>query len=172
MVNKRGVRLCSVRAERQCGIAYLGLLFAIAIVGIMLGTVGIVWSTEIRREKEAQLLFAGDQIRAAIAHYYSEGHAYPPTLADLLEDKRFPQVHRHLRRLYYDPMTASTDWQLVFGSGGGIMGVASASQDKPIKQGNFKALDSAFENTLCYCDWQFVYLPRRVNRAQIALPHR
>ena len=164
------------RARRVCrdsGLAYLGLLFAIAIIGIMLGTVGVVWSTQIRREKEAQLLFAGDQIRAAIGHYYAEGHVYPPSLADLLEDKRYPQIHRHLRRLYYDPLTANTDWQLIFAPGNGIMGVASASKAKPIKQTNFSLLDSTFENAECYCDWQFVFSPRYGNQRRVrAIPPR
>lgn len=154
----------------QGGLAYLGLLFAVAIIGIMLGTVGVVWSVQIRRDKEAQLLFAGDQIRAAIAHYYGEGRAYPVALADLLEDKRYPQIRRHLRRLYYDPMTASTDWQLIVAPGGGIMGVASASKDKPIKQAQFPAEDGSFENKECYCDWSFVYTPQIGRRQRVARP--
>jgi type II secretory pathway pseudopilin PulG len=155
----------------QRGLAYLGLLFAIAIIGIMLGTVGVVWSVQIRREKEAQLLFAGDQIRAAIGRYYlSSGRSFPPSLADLLEDKRVPQIRRYLRRIYYDPMSASTDWQLIMAPGGGIMGVASTSKDTPIKQANFRGDDAAFENAACYCDWQFVFTPRIGNRRQVITP--
>ena len=147
-------------AAGQGGFTYLGLLFAVAILGITLATVGVVWSTQIRREKEADLLFAGDQIRAAIGRYYAEGRVYPAALSDLLEDKRQPQVHRHLRKLYYDPMSASSDWQLIPAPEGGIMGVASTSRLKPIKQTGFEPVDAALENSECYCDWQFVYLPR------------
>ena len=148
---------------RLVGFTYLGLLFAIAIVGITLSTVGVVWSTQIRRDKEVELLFAGDQIRMAIGHYYADpagARAYPQALADLLEDKRWPQAHRHLRRLYIDPMTASTDWELILAPEGGIMGVASRSQDKPIKVAGFATGDAAFEGAECYCDWKFVYSPR------------
>lgn len=155
----------------QRGLAYLGLLIAITIIGLSLGAVGVVWRTQIRRDKEAQLLFVGAQIRAAIGHYYVEsGRGYPPTLAELLTDTRYPQAHRHLRRLYYDPMTASQDWNLIYAPGGGIMGVASRSQDKPIKQSNFDAADAAFETAGCYCDWQFVFAPRFGFRPQAALP--
>jgi type II secretory pathway pseudopilin PulG len=147
----------------QSGFTYLGLLFAVAVIGITLATIGVVWSTQIRRDKEADLLFAGDQIRAAIGRYYSEaptgGHTYPASLDDLLQDQRWPQVHRHLRRLYIDPMTASTDWQLIPAPEGGIMGVVTSSNGVPIKKANFTGRDRAFEDAECYCDWKFVYTP-------------
>lgn len=155
----------------QRGLAYLGLLFAIAIIGIMLGTVGVVWSMQIRRDREAQLLFAGEQVRAAIGHYYAEsGHGYPPSLQELLLDSRYPQVHRHLRRLYYDPITNSKEWGLIYAPGGGIMGVASTSKDKPLKQANFDGSETAFEKAECYCDWQFVFAPRYGYRPQVVQP--
>jgi type II secretory pathway pseudopilin PulG len=148
----------------QTGFTYLAVLFAVTIIGITLATVGIVWSTQIRREKEAELLFAGDQIRDAIRRYYADTpagvHSYPPTLADLLQDSRWPLVHRHLRRLYFDPMSASTDWQLIEAPGGGVMGVVSKSKVKPIKQDNFPGSDADFKEADCYCNWQFVYVPQ------------
>lgn len=154
----------------QSGFTYLGLLFAVAILGITLATIGVVWSTQIRRDKELELLFAGDQIRDAIGRYYSEGRVYPATLADLLEDKRQPLAHRHLRRLYHDPMTASQDWTLIPAPEGGIMGVATTSQAKPIKQANFSMADSAFENAETYADWQFIFMPRVGVRRRVAQP--
>ena len=155
----------------QGGFTYLALLFAIVIIGITLATAGVVWSTQIRRDKEADLLFAGDQIRAAIGRYYSEtpagAHAYPASLGDLLEDKRWPQTHRHLRRLYFDPMTASADWQLIVAPEGGIMGVATASSEKPIKKANFTVADATFEKAESYGDWQFIYKPQMRLRKRI-----
>lgn len=152
----------------QRGFTYLGLLFAIAIIGLTLAMVGVMWSTQIRREKEADLLFAGDQIRAAIGRYYNEApsgaHTFPQTLDDLLEDHRWPQVHRHLRKLYFDPMTASADWSLIPAPQGGIMGVASSATGMPIKQKNFAPQDATFEDVDCYCAWQFVFKPGFRNR--------
>ena len=148
----------SIRARRtERGFTFLGLLFVIAMLGIALSAVGVVWSAEIRRDREVQLLFVGDQIRAAIGHYYREGGQYPQALTDLLEDKRVPQTRRYLRRLYPDPMTNSADWQPIVAPQGGIMGVASSSQLKPIKVANFPQIDASFEKTECYCDWKFVY---------------
>jgi len=150
------------------GFTYLGLLFAVVILGITLATVGVVWSTQIRREKEVELLFAGAQIRDAIGRYYAEAptgaHLFPPTLADLVEDHRWPEPHRHLRRLYYDPITATQDWQLILGPNGGIMGVASKSLERPIKRANFSDADAAFENAETYADWQFIYVNRTLRR--------
>ena len=145
---------------RQAGFTYLGLLFAIAVLGIALSTVGIVWSAQIRRDREAELLFAGDEMRTAIGRYRATGGQYPQALTDLLQDNRFPMVRRYLRRIYPDPMTGSADWQLVFAPEGGIMGVASVAQGKPIKVTGFSPLDAAFEGAECYCDWKFIYSPR------------
>ena len=145
---------------RQTGFTYLGLLFAIAILGITLATVGVVWSTEIRRDKEAELLWVGNQYRAAIGQYYATGGQYPAQLADLLEDTRFPQTRRYLRKLFADPMTGKVDWQLIDLMGTGIMGVASSSQGKPIKVAGFAGRDASFKDAVCYCDWKFVYTGR------------
>jgi len=143
------------RAQR--GFTYLGLLFAVAVLGITLASVGVVWSTQARREREAELLWIGDQYRNAIAQYRNYGGQLPQALADLVQDPRVPLPRRFLRRLYADPMTGQVDWQLITLPGGtGIIGVASSSQDKPIKQANFGAADAQFADAQCYCDWKFV----------------
>jgi type II secretory pathway pseudopilin PulG len=148
-----------VRA-RQSGFTYIGLLFAIVILGITLSTVGVVWSTQIRRDREAELLYVGDAIRSAIGHYRAAGGSYPAALTDLVQDERTPAVRRFLRRIYPDPMTNSSDWDLIMAPEGGILGVASKSRDKPIKQTGFAPIDAAFEKAECYCDWKFIYSPR------------
>jgi type II secretory pathway pseudopilin PulG len=153
----------------QAGFTYLGLLFAIAILGVTLATVGVVWSTQIRRDKEAELLFVGNQYRTAIGRY-AAGGGYPQALADLLEDKRTPVPRRYLRRLYPDPMTGQADWQLITAPNGGIIGVASNSQNKPIKVAGFAPADAAFEKAECYCDWKFVYAPRNQWRRRLVKP--
>jgi type II secretory pathway pseudopilin PulG len=159
------------RKRAQCGFTYLGLLFAVAVLGITLATVGVVWSTQIRRDKEAELLWVGDQYRAAIGRYRASGGQFPLALTDLVEDSRFPVPRRHLRRLYPDPITGRADWQLIMVPGGtGIIGVASSSQDKPIKQSNFAAADAAFENAQCYCDWKFIYSPSYRYRPRVGAP--
>ena len=132
-------------------------MFVIAILGITLSTVGVVWSTQAKREKEVQLLWVGQQYRLGIARYRARDGQFPPTLADLVDDKRDPVARRYLRQRYPDPMTGSADWQLIPAPDGGILGVASRSQEKPVKVAGFSIEDAAFEKSECYCDWKFVY---------------
>jgi type II secretory pathway pseudopilin PulG len=152
------------RGRAECGFSYLGLLILIAVMGVALGLTGDLWQTASQREKEAQLLFVGDQFRQAIRHYVQQGagrvRAYPMRLDDLLLDARYPDPHRYLRKIWIDPMTGTTDWGLVQGPNGEIYGVYSRSGDKPIKQANFDVDDAAFEGREKYSDWQFVYLAR------------
>lgn len=145
----------------QAGFTYLGLLFLLAAIGVGLAQVGIMWSTAEQREKERQLLFVGAQFRAAIRSYHEltpgAVKRYPASLDDLLEDRRLPVVRRHLRRIYVDPMTASTDWGLVMAPDGGIMGVFSKSERAPLKVANFRDAERAFEGKSRYSEWKFVY---------------
>jgi type II secretory pathway pseudopilin PulG len=151
--------------RQQRGFTYLGLLVAVVILGLMLTVVNRVWSTTEQREREKQLLFVGHAYRMAIASFFASGHRFPSTLDELLKDERFPIPKRHLRRLYPDPMTGRADWTLVLTPDGqGIMGIASSSSAAPIKRRNFDSADVAFNDVDCYCFWQFIYYPNRLNR--------
>ena len=148
----------------QRGFTYLGLLFAIALNAGALGVAASLWSTEAKREREAQLLFAGSQIRAAIGAYHDEApagqpHVYPKSFDELIEDKRWPVTRRHLRRVFIDPMTNGTEWGIVGSPGSGMMGVFSLSEDRPLKRGRFPADYAGFADAANYRDWQFVYVP-------------
>lgn len=155
----------------QGGFTYLGLLTFIVVLGILLTVVSRVWSFSAQRDKEAELLWIGDQYRQAIAAYYSFGAAYPLTLDDLLVDNRSPVARHHLRQLYRDPMTNENDWTLVKDpTGVGIMGVASSSKLKPIKQRNFPDVELGFADKDCYCDWKFIYYPANVGFHRYSAP--
>jgi type II secretory pathway pseudopilin PulG len=141
------------------GFTYIGLLIAVAIMGIMLSAAGTMWSVAAQREKEVELLFIGHQFRDAISRYVAADRRYPRELVDLLNDEN--AVPRHfLRKIYPDPMTGEADWTIVRSADGGVMGVASNSQAKPIKHANFDLQDAGFEDMDCYCDWQFIFVPR------------
>ncbi len=147
--------------KNQKGVAYLGLLFAVALGGIALAGSSIVWQLEARREKEKQLLFVGEEYRRAITSYYDRSPntpQFPNRLADLILDPRFPMPVRHLRRLYPEPMMSDGQWQLIRQQGG-IIGVASRSLDEPIKVGGFPEVQAEFEGAKRYVDWQFVARP-------------
>jgi type II secretory pathway pseudopilin PulG len=134
------------------------------VMGAGLAATGTLWSSTAQREKERELLFIGNEFRQAIESYYRRSpgaSAYPKSLAELVEDKRFPMPQHHLRRIYADPMTGKAEWALVEAPGGaGIMGVHSRSESQPLKTGNFRSADAAFEEAKKYSDWQFVFVPK------------
>jgi len=141
------------------GFTYLAVLFVVAIMGVGLALTGEVWYTAARREKEAELLFIGNQYRKAIERFYRGGPApqYPRNIEDLLKDPRRPTPERYLRRLYPDPMSGKSDWGIVKAPDGGVMGVYSLSQEQPLKSAGFLPRDQAFAGTAQYADWKFVY---------------
>ena len=146
--------------RRARGFTYLTVLFVVAILMAGLALVGEMWETAARREKEAELLFVGNQYRKAIERYVISGKAqYPRTLEDLLQDARQPSTQRYLRKLYPDPMTGKNEWGFVKGPDGGIGGVYSLSEDKPLKVAGFKLRDASLEGAQKYSDWKFSFSP-------------
>jgi type II secretory pathway pseudopilin PulG len=154
------------------GFTYIGLLIAVALLGVVLAATGTVWRTEARREREQELLFIGQEFRTAIASYYraGAGRQYPQSLDDLLEDSRLPQPLHHLRRLYIDPMTGAADWALIAAPSLGIMGIASSSREEPLKKDGFTGAVEPFKDKTCYCDWQFIYIPGNPRKHRIPAP--
>ena len=146
-------------AGRNKGFTYLGFLLFVAIAGAGLAAFSDIASHSAQREKEAELLFRGDQYREGIAAFYKKEQRYPQSLEQLLLDKRYPMPVRHLRRLYPDPMTGKADWGVVEAPGGGVMGVYSKSDAPPIKTGNFSLKYEDFQNARQYSDWKFVHSP-------------
>ena len=148
--------------RRQRGFTYLGLLFLVAAIGVGLAAVGTVWHTAVKRERESELLFVGEQYRRAIQSYYDASPGakrYPRSLEELLLDPRFPNVRRHLRRIYRDPMTGGTQWEIVSTPDGAILGVHSSSRDKPLKSAGFAPQLAAFAQAETYTDWVFAFVP-------------
>jgi type II secretory pathway pseudopilin PulG len=158
-----GFRACPGHAA---GFTYIGILIAIAILGVALAKIGVIWHTLQQREHEHELLFVGDQFRKAIGRYYNVGSGigaagqYPQTLDDLLRDPRLVGMARYLRKIYYDPMTGSQQWGLVKNTEGRIIGVYSKSHRHPIKQANFSPDDKDFSGKTEYAQWTFIYSPK------------
>jgi len=150
-------------AGRESGFTLLGLLLVVGVMGAGLAAYGQIYSHQAQREKEAELLFVGNQFRQAIAAYYERTPGavkrYPQKLEDLLEDHRYPVAQRHLRRIYADPITGQRQWGLVKAPEGGIMGVFSTSEAEPLKTGNFNLVNKHFADAKTYKDWQFFHSP-------------
>ena len=99
------------------GFVYLWALFAVALAGIVMAGTGQVWQVKSQREKETELLYVGEQFRKAVMSYYNDSPGgakqYPDSLEDLLQDGRAPNIKRHLRKIYLDPITNTTEWGIV-----------------------------------------------------------
>ena len=94
----------SRRSER--GYVMAALLVAMSVMAIMLSTAMPVYQTVARREREAELIFRGEQYARAIAMFQRKyANALPPDV-DVLIDQRF------LRKKYKDPITGG-DFQFL-----------------------------------------------------------
>lgn len=138
----------------------LWLLFLVAGLGVGMAALGTLWHTAVQREKEAELLFIGDQYRRAIEHFLNtpppgQPPRLPQSLDELLLDPRFPETVRHLRRLYPDPMTGTETWGQIKGPEGGISGMHSLSESKPLKTTGFPERYADFAGSNQYRDWKF-----------------
>jgi type II secretory pathway pseudopilin PulG len=144
---------------RQRGFTYITVLFVVAMMAGGLALIGEVWHTANAREKEAELLFVGNEYRKAIERYYLSGPSrqYPKNLSDLIKDPRQPGTVRHLRKLYPDPITGKDEWGMVKSADGGFAGVHSLSEDPPLKTAGFAVRDASFEGKTKYSEWQFVF---------------
>ena len=147
------MRLTKVRSVRPHGFTYLMLLWWIAVSSVLLAALGQSWAIEARRQREMELVFRSEQIKAAIQSYRDATPGpvkqLPRRLEDLLEDPRGPEVQRHLRRLWSNPITGSDQWGLVK-QGDFIFGVYSESDQHPLRapSGIDRYEDWRFELTL------------------------
>ena len=149
-----------MKVSNQNGFALIALLIALVILAMM-ATSSVEPGIMLRRQDaEEQLLRVGNTYRHAIASYVAATpmgtYPYPATLQDLLRDPRFPEVRRHLRDLYADPITASDEWGIVQAPGGGIVGVYSQSNAAPLKVAQFPVEVQFFADKKKYSEWLFV----------------
>jgi type II secretory pathway pseudopilin PulG len=99
----------SRRGTSQDGYAMAALLVAMSVMAVMMTVALPVWNTQAKREKEAELVFRGEQYARAVMLYQRKfANALPPSVDVLLNDK-------YLRKKYKDPITGS-DFQLLSGA--------------------------------------------------------
>ncbi len=114
------------------------LLIAILVMGVATMGVAELWRTQVKRDKEEELLFRLNEFRRAIALYRAAHNGYPRELKDLLEDRSTFSTRRYLRRIYKDPFTGKDDWRLTLvvdraGVVSGISDLKSRAEGKPLK---------------------------------------
>jgi hypothetical protein len=144
--------------KRQRGVTYFWVLLLLFLIALGLGKLLDAGRLSGQRAREADLLFTGNLYRNAIHQYVlstpAGGQPYPEKIEDLLHDPRYPVVRRYLRRTYPDPMTGEP-FVPVPAPEGGVMGVRSASQKKPLKTAGFQESQASFAHARTYRDWEF-----------------
>jgi hypothetical protein len=148
---------------RQRGVTYLWMLFLVFLLSLGLGKSLEVYSTQIQREKEAELIYVGGLYRDAIRAYYQHSQGttrrYPRSLLDLTKNSQALTTTRYLRKLYQDPVSAQA-FSVIYAEDGGIKGVYSPSLKSPIKKVNFPFWVTIENASTHYRDWQFIYEPQ------------
>ncbi|HXD43404.1 MAG TPA: type II secretion system protein [Ramlibacter sp.] len=129
------------------------------LLGLGLAGASEVWGIASQRARERELLWVGNQYARALKSYYMQSpgaRQYPLRLDELVEDRRFPVPRRHLRQLYPDPVARSAEWDLILNAEGRIGGIASRSEQAPLKQAGFPLMWEKFEGMTKYSEWRFV----------------
>lgn len=91
----------------EFGYAMAALLVGMSVMAVMLSVAMPLWKTLIQREREAELIFRGQQYARAIGLFQRKyANAYPPNL-DILLNERF------LRKKYLDPIL-NEEFQLLY----------------------------------------------------------
>src|SRR6185436_4584193 len=108
--------------EPEAGYAMAALLVGLSVMAIMMTAAMPVWKQMNRREKEAELVFRGQQYVRAIGQYQrrSGPGTYPPNI-DLLVEQHF------LRAKYKDPITGEDFLLLPAASAAGAVSAAQTT---------------------------------------------
>ena len=102
------------------------LLVSMAVMAIAMTALMPAWRTMAQREKEAELIFRGEQYARAVGLYQRKyAGAFPPSLDVLLNEKM-------LRKRYVDPVSEDGEFQLLYaGQDAGQAGVAGRPGGPP-----------------------------------------
>src|SRR5688572_7582043 len=113
-----------LRGDR--GYAMAALIVAMSVMAIMMSIALPVWRTAAQREREAELIFRGEQYARAVELYQRKyAGAFPPSLDVLLNE-------RMLRERYTDPMSEDGEFQLLYvGQDAGQAGVVGRQGAPP-----------------------------------------
>lgn len=95
-----------LRRSSDSGYAMAALLVALSVMAILFGMALPAWRTFVQREREAELIFRGEQYAQAIGLFSRRTGGFPASF-DALRDGRY------IRKLYKDPMT-NGDFQPVY----------------------------------------------------------
>src|SRR5688572_27500264 len=110
------------------GYAMAALLVGMSVMAVLMGALLPVWTTMAKREKEAELVFRGNQYARAIGQFQRKYANTPPPSIDVLVEQRF------LRKKYKDPIT-NDDFQPIYANQAGQGVSAPTGAQRPGQQG-------------------------------------
>jgi type II secretory pathway pseudopilin PulG len=149
----------------ESGYAMAALLVAIAVMSVLMSVAMPAWRQASQREKEAELVWRGEQYDRAVQLYRKKFSAPGPPNLDILVDQKF------LRKKYKDPMTGG-DFEL---KPVGVVGNLPAGVQQPRRAegqliGGVKSRSKAksirvLNGRTRYDQWEFTYKPYNANPA-------
>jgi type II secretory pathway pseudopilin PulG len=119
-------RIHSRRSQGEQGYILLLMLFFAALLVIAITAAVPHLTTQIKRDRETEMIHRGEQYARAVKRYYRKFGRYPGRIEDLEKTNNI----RFLRKRYKDPMTPDGNWRLVrFGEVqfSGAQGLAGAT---------------------------------------------
>jgi type II secretory pathway pseudopilin PulG len=105
----RSLRAEVPRRRNQKGYVLLVILFMLAALTIALMATGQAVATQIKRDREEEMVHRGQQYVKAIRRYYRKFGRYPSKIEDLESANNI----RFLRRRYKDPMVPNGEWKVL-----------------------------------------------------------
>lgn len=97
------------RRSQQSGYVLMVLLITLTLAIIALTAVAPSIVTQIRRQREEELMHRGTAYARAIKRYYKKFGRYPTRIEELEDTNNL----RFLRKRYKDPITGSDQWRLI-----------------------------------------------------------
>src|SRR3974390_1980189 len=109
------------KRQRESGYAIVIVMFFLALLVIMAAKAAPTVLSEIQREKEADMVWKGEQYARGVKLYYIKTKKFPNSMEDLTTNKN---GIRFMRQAYKDPMNkADGSWRLIYvGPNGQLIG--------------------------------------------------
>jgi type II secretory pathway pseudopilin PulG len=133
------VRLARIHprgSKDEQGYVLLLMLFLAAMLIIAMTASAPYLTTQIKRDREIEMIHRGEQYARAVKRYYRKFGRYPGRVEDLEKTNNI----RFLRKRYKDPMSPDGSWRLVrFGEvqlGGGTQSIAGATPASNLQGGS------------------------------------
>lgn len=113
------------------GYAMAALLVTLGVMSVLMSVALPVWRHQAQREKEAELVFRGEQYARAVGLYQRKmGPGTVPPNVDVLVQQKF------LRKKYKDPMVPDGEFQIIpFGGAPGVSGPPGSVGTQPQRGG-------------------------------------